>query len=347
MSYNHAPAMSGVDLQSLCDWMDAQGFEPGSIFNVVPLSGGTQNVIAKFDKGRSTFVIRKPTSPLGSKAMMREARVLKALRGSAVPVPEFIAACDDDEVLGAAFYLMAPIDGYNLTDGMPPEQQADPALRRQMGFALVEGIAALSKIDFRAVGLGDFGKIDNFLERQSGRWMKQLEGYREFPGWPGPENIPGVGRIADWIAENVPSDFQPGIIHGDYHFANVMFQPHGGKLAAIIDWELTTVGDPLLDLGLLLATWPESDGTDGNFDIQPWAGFPSADELAAHYASITGRDLTCLRWFIVLACYKEGIILEGTHARAFAGKASRKVGDHLHRLTLRFFRRALALVESS
>lgn len=347
MSSSRAPSVSSLDLPSLCEWMDAQGLESGPITNVIPLSGGTQNVIARFSKGSRDFVIRKPTSPRGSKAMMREARVLKALRGSDVPAPEFIAACEDDEILGAAFYLMAPIDGYNLTDGMPAEQRDDPALRREMGFSLVEGAAALSKVDFRAVGLGDFGKLENYLGRQSSRWMKQLEGYREYSGWPGLEGLPGVTRIADWIAANVPADFQPGIIHGDYHFANVMFQPHGGKLAAIIDWELTTIGDPLQDLGLVLATWPDSEGRGGTFDIEPWSGFPTSEELAAHYAEITGRDLSCLRWFVVLACYKEGIILEGTYARAFGGKASREVGDYLHGLTVRFFNRALELIEAS
>lgn len=347
MSTLRAPSMSSLDLDALGSWMDQQGFARGPIEDVVALSGGTQNIIAKFAKGGTAYVIRMPTSPAGSRAMLREARVLKALRGTDVPAPEFIAACADDDVLGAAFYLMAPIEGYNLTDGMPQPQRDNPAWRREMGLSLIDGAAALGRVDFRAVGLGDFGKLDNYLGRQSARWRSQLEGYREYAGWPGPDGLPGLSMIAEWLDANVPSDFQPGIIHGDYHFANVMFRPQGGKLAAIIDWELTTIGDPLQDLGLVLATWPDPDGSNGTFDIRPWSGFPTGAELVDRYAGQTGRDLSALRWYVVLAAYKEGIILEGTHARSFAGKASTEVGAYLHGLSLRFFKRAQDLIEAA
>jgi aminoglycoside phosphotransferase (APT) family kinase protein len=179
------------------------------------------------------------------------------------------------------------------------------------------------------------------------RWRAQLESYAEFAGWPGPE-IPGVERVARWLEDNRPREFRPGILHGDYHLANVMFRYDGPALAAIVDWELCTIGDPLLDLGGLLATWPPDEGpTPGSITVTPWQGFPGADELIAHYRRGTTRDLTALVWHRVLACYKLGIILEGTHARACAGKAPKATGDVLHATTLALFERALRLVAAA
>ena len=126
----------------------------------------------------------------------------------------------------------------------------------------------------------------------------------------------------------------------------MLYRFDGPELAAIVDWELTTIGDPLLDLGWLMATWPEPDGPEaGNVSVQPWAGFPTADELVERYAGQTDRDLSHMRWYGVLACYKLGIILEGTHARAAAGKAEKATGDALHNQTLGLFRRALRWID--
>jgi len=195
------------------------------------------------------------------------------------------------------------------------------------------------------VGLADFGKPDGYLERQVARWRSQLESYAEYEGYPGPQ-IPGVERVARWLEDHRPADFRPGILHGDYHLSNVMYELDGPELAAIVDWELSTIGDPLLDLGWLLATWPGEQGPEpGSIAVQPWEGFPNADELVARYAERTGRDLASVPWYGVLACYKLGIILEGTHARAFAGKAPKATGDVLHATTLALFERALRWVE--
>jgi aminoglycoside phosphotransferase (APT) family kinase protein len=339
-----------VDLERLREWMDGQGLEAGPLGAVTPLTGGTQNILLRFSRGGRDFVLRRPPHRPhmnGSETMRREARVLGALAGSDVPHSGLIAACPQEDVLGAAFYLMEPVDGFNATVGLPPLHAGDPEIRRQMGMSIADGAAALGRVDHLAVGLGDLGKPDNYLERQVARWRGQLESYREYDGWAGPGEIPGVDRVARWLEDNRPRAFSPGIIHGDYHLANVMYRHDSGALAAIVDWELTTIGDPLLDLGWLLATWPDADGvrTTGSVGIQPWDGFPTADELVTRYAEGSSRDLSAIDWYAVLACYKLGIILEGTNARAAAGKAPRATGDMLHASTIGLFRRALGWID--
>ena len=304
--------------------------------------GGQSNPTYRIDAASGAYVLRrKPPGKLlpSAHAVDREFRVLQALHGSAVPVARPLHLCMDDAVVGTAFYLMEPIDGYNATTSLPAPFASSPEMRRQMGLSLVDGIAALGAQDYIALGLEGFGKVDNYLERQVGRWKAQLESYAEIPEWDGRKDIPGVARVGDWLDANRAQSFRPGIIHGDYHLANVMFRFDEPRLAAIVDWELTTIGDPLLDLGWLLATWPEGD--TGTVSVTPWEGFPSADELVAHYAAQTTRDLSGLHWYSVLACYKLGIILEGTYARACAGKAPKETGDRLHASTIGLFERAL------
>lgn len=337
--------MEGIDLAALERWMDGQGVGEGPIADARLLSGGTQNILMHFRRGDEAFVLRRPP-PVpranSNDTMRREARVLAALEGTAVPHPRLIAACADENVLGVAFYLMAPVDGFNATQGLPALHAGDAAARHRIGLSMVEAIAALGAIDYRAVGLEGFGKPDKYLERQVGRWKAQLESYAEFAGWPGPGAIPGVDRVAAWLDAHRPAQFVPGIIHGDFHLANVMIRPDSGDLAAVVDWELSTIGDPLLDLGWLLATWPEDDvRRPTDVAITPWEGFATQGELVAHYGATSGRDLTDIDWYVVLACYKLGIILEGTHARASAGKAPKATGDQLHAHTVDLFDRAL------
>ena len=337
-----------VDLDRLAAWMEARGLGAGPIEEPERPPGGTQNLLLKFRRGDRWFMLRRP--PLhprmnGSETMRREARVLGALADTDVPHPRLIAACPEEDVLGAAFYLMEPIDGFNPTVGLPPLHAGSPAIRREMGFALVDGVAALGRVDHVAAGLSDLGRADGFLERQVGRWKKQLAGYAEYEGWAGPGEIEGVETVAAWLEAHRPTDFQPGLIHGDYHLANVLYRYDGPRLAAIVDWELTTVGDPLLDMGWILATWPlENRPATANLSVTPWDGFPTAPELIDRYAGQTTRNMAAITWYAVLACYKLGIILEGTHARAAAGKAETATGDALHAHTLSLFQRAMGWI---
>lgn len=336
-----------VNLGHLAEWMDGKGLGNGPITGAHLLAGGTQNILLQFERAHRTYVLRRPPPHKranSDKTMRREATMLAALAGSDVPHPGLIAAEPETDVLGAAFYLMEPVDGFNATTDTPTSHES-PDVRNEMGLSMVDGIVALGALDHVAVGLADFGKVDGYLERQVGRWRSQLDSYSQLDGYPGPD-IPGVDHVGDWIDANRPASFTPGIIHGDYHLANVMFRYDSGQLAAIVDWELTTVGDPLIDLGWLLATWPV-EGRAGGVGSPLSDGLPSSAELVAHYDAHGGRDVSAINWYATLACYKLGIILEGTHARAFAGKAPKEVGDQLHATTLGLFERAHEFIAAS
>jgi aminoglycoside phosphotransferase (APT) family kinase protein len=333
---------AGVDLDRLAGWMDDAGLPGGPILAVERLGGGTQNILLRFERGGRRYVLRRP--PLhkrdnSDETMRREARVLAALAGSDVPHPRLLAACGDTEVLGAAFYLMEPVDGANPTVALPRRYVEDRAWRWQLGLAMADGAAAVGAVDHVAAGLADLGRPEGYLERQVSRWQRQLESYADLPGYAG-SGLPGVDRIATWLERNRPSSWQPGLLHGDYHFANVLCSPVRPGLAAIVDWELTTVGDPLVDLGWLLATWPDDHAGPRAVQVRPWDGFPAPADLVARYAERSERDLSAVAWYEVLACYKLGIILEGTNARAAAGLADPAVGEQLHAQALALFAHA-------
>ncbi|HET6793433.1 MAG TPA: phosphotransferase family protein, partial [Acidimicrobiales bacterium] len=330
----------GVDLEALSGWMDDQGLPAGALEDVERLGGGTQNVLLRFRRGGEVYVFRGPPPHKrgnSDETMRREARVLAALRGTDVPHPELIAACPDEAVIGAAFYLMTPIDGVNPTVGLPDPYVADRGWRWQLGLAMADGAASVGAVDHVAAGLSDLGRAEGYLERQVARWRAQLDSYSSLPGYPGPD-IPHVEEVGEWLDANRPPAYAPGLIHGDYHLANVLVATDRPGLAAIVDWELTTIGDPLLDLGWLLATWPDPDEPmAGSVGVQPWDGFPAAEDLVDRYSERTTRDLGAVHWYEVLACYKLGLILEGTHARAFAGQAPKEIGDRLHASTVGLF----------
>lgn len=334
---------AAIDWKALAAWMDVRGLGVGPIEHATPLAGGTQNIIFRFSRAGRDYVLRRPPAhprPESNETMRREARVLTALAGSEVPHPALIAACDDEAVLGAAFYLMDPVDGFNPVGDLPQPHAGSPAMRHRMGLAMVEALAALGSIDPVAAGLEGFGKPQGYLERQVARWMAQLRGYEALAGWPGAAALGDVGGIADWLEANRPKGGAPGILHGDFHLANVMFRRDSGELAAVVDWELATIGDPLVDLGWLLATWPEPADEEATVRVVPWEGFPAATELVARYAARSSRDLSAIGWYAVFACWKLAILLEGTHARAHAGKAPMDTGQKLHRRARHLIARA-------
>lgn len=339
-----------VDLARLRKWMDTQALGRDAIEAPRLLTGGTQNVLLRFERAGRAYVLRRPPRhprPESHATILREARVLQALASTEVPHPGLVALCDDPDVLGTVFFLMDAVDGFNAgTEGLPKLHASRSEIRHRMGLAMVDAIAALGSLDSMALGLQDIGRPEGFLQRQVRRWRNQLDSYASFAGWPGAQDLPAVDPIACWLEAERPTEAIPGLLHGDFHLSNVMFRHDGGDLAAVVDWEMATVGDPLLDLGWLLATWPRPDGAHHlKNNIAPWQGFPVAEELIERYAQRSPRDLSAIRWYAVLACYKLSIVLEGTHARAAAGLAPVATGDRLHQAARGLLLRATEWIE--
>jgi len=336
-----------VEPSALLHWMDARMLGSGPIENARVLGGGTQNILLRFDRGGDAYLLRRPPlhkRPESDEVMRREMRVLAALAGTSVPHPDLVAGESDTGPLGAAFYLMRPVEGFNPSIALPEPHASRPEWRRRMGEALVDGLVALAGIDPDAKGVADFGRSEGWLERQVPRWRRQLDDYAAQQGWTGITALPPVDPICAWLEANRPAAFRPGLLHGDYHLANVLYRPNAPELAAIVDWELASIGDPLLDLGWLTATWP-----DGAFAaivaVTPWDGFPTVAELVDRYCAATGRSEADARWFGVLACFKLAVLLEGTHARACAGLAPKATGDRLHTQAIALLDRALHRIQ--
>jgi aminoglycoside phosphotransferase (APT) family kinase protein len=326
--------VAGIDIGALQAWMDSCDADlgDGPVTGVRLITGGTQNIVAEVTRGPRRMVVRRPPLHLrehSNATMVREARVLSALADTDVPHPRLLAACADPEVLGAAFYVMAYVDGFNPTVEMPELHRSNPDVQRRMGRSVVDAAAALGTVDHIAAGLGDLADVEGWTGRQVSRWRRQLESYSGVAGYEGPD-LGEVEAVAEWLDRHQPTEWRPGIVHGDFHFANVLVDRRGPDVVAVVDWELATLGDPLLDLGNLLATWPLASGRS-SVTVEA-SHLPGADEVVARYAARSGRAVRDVRWYQILACYRLSIILEGTHARACAGKAPADVGRRLHRL---------------
>ncbi|MET0363761.1 MAG: phosphotransferase family protein [Sphingobium sp.] len=323
-----------INWSRLNDWIAAQDL-PGSgpITGASKLSGGLQNAIFLIERGAEQMVLRRPSkrvTPKSNETMLREARILRALEGSAVPHPDLYAACDDESVIGACFYLMTPMEGFAKSGPLPGPYATDATWRAAMGQELVKAAVALGGLDYGAVGLIDLGKPDDWHARQVERWRSQLEGYAATPGYD-PNDLPHFATIGRWLSDNVPTDRRIGIVHGDYQFPNVMFSLKAPTISGVLDWELASLGDPLLDLGWVLSSWWEEGDPDGKGPmVQPWDGFLSRAELIDLYGALSGRDMSAMPWFFALACYKLACLLEGTTAAWKAGKVPDKVGESVH-----------------
>lgn len=291
-------------------------------------------------------MLRRPPlvqRPGNDRLILRECRLLRALAESAVPHPSLVGVCSDESVVGSVFYVMDAIDGFNPTVTMPKRAKADPAMRYRMGLELTDALSAIASIDVAAVGLADFGKPKGFLERQVGRWASDLDSYARFEAWTGHRELGSVSAVGQWLEAHCPTDSRVGIIHGDYHIGNLIYD-EDGALKAVVDWEMATLGDPLVDLGRLLISWPQGDRQPFTMRVDPLDGFPDRATMAARYAERSGRDLSALAWFEVLACYKLGIIFEGSYARAQSGQADLATGERLHASAVALLALARAIV---
>jgi aminoglycoside phosphotransferase (APT) family kinase protein len=334
-----------VDLDVLGRWMDSVGLPEGEIEDMERLRGGSQNVLLRFSRGGRAYVLRRGPRSLranSNRVIAREIEVLTALDATDVPHPRVVAGCTDEQLLGGAvFYLMEPVAGFNPVVELPSAHAASPDLRHAMGIAAADALARLGAVDHEAVGLGGFGNPDGYLERQVPRWIEHLESYCRLAGYERPR-LAGVDEVAEWLDRNRPASWQPGILHGDYHLGNLLYEDDGPGVAAIVDWEMCTLGDPLLDLGLLAAAWPRP-GEPGPLSgaLGCAGGLPGVEELIAAYGRQSTRDLGAIDWYVVLAGFKTGIVVEGTYARACAGLVPMELGESLHAIATDLIARAL------
>jgi aminoglycoside phosphotransferase (APT) family kinase protein len=308
-----------IDTERLAGWLDGTDLPGrGEPIETDFVAGGSQNEIYEIRRGALHGALRIPptTAPESrDEGILREWRIIEALEGTDVPHTAALAACRDKSVLGRAFYLMGFVDGWSpmSTPGRWPEPfDADLDARAGLAYQLIEGIALLSRVDWQAKGLADLGRPEGFHDRQVDRWTAFLERIKG-------RELPGFDVAAAWLRAHRPIDFVPGLMHGDYQFANVMFA-HGApaRLAAIVDWEMGTVGDPKLDLGWVVQSWPD-DTADPSLSGAGYAdmyGMPSRDQIVQHYAQISGRQVDDIDYYVILAKWKLGVVLEQGYQRA-------------------------------
>jgi aminoglycoside phosphotransferase (APT) family kinase protein len=318
----------GVDLESLRGYFaDYVAGADGRTLSAELIAGGRSNLTYGITDGEHEWVLRRP--PLGhvlptAHDMAREYKVITALVDTDVPVPRTYALCEDNDVNGAPFYVMERVHGRVLRTGeelasLTPDEAA--ACSRE----LVDVLARIHRVDYEAVGLADFGHPDGFMERQLRRWGQQWERSKA-------EDLPAVDEVARRLRNALPESGPPTIVHGDYRLDNTMLaNEDAGRVAAVLDWEMSTLGDPLADVGLFLLYWGQSEAqiiaTGQAIDEQ--AGFASRDEVVELYAKETGRDVDNLDFYVVFAFYKLAIIVEGIAARYRMGKTLGEGFEHM------------------
>jgi aminoglycoside phosphotransferase (APT) family kinase protein len=304
-------------LDPLAEFLDANGLGSGEL-HVEPVGDGHSNVTYAItrDDGTEVIVRRPPRGPLPPSAhdVLREARVLSALYGKA-RVPK-VFAVSDGGVIGCPFYVMERVQGHVITTAIPSELDTVED-RRRMGEELVDALVEVHAIDWQAAGLEGFGKPTGYLERQLKRFLGLWEHNRT-------REIPAVETVAEWLKANFPDSGPSTVVHGDYRLGNTMFAPDApARLCAIFDWEMSTIGDPLADLGYMCTLWVDRDDPSlGMFElggITREDGFPLRAELVARYEERSGRSMTDIRWYQTLALWKSIVFMEGNYKRAVAG----------------------------
>ncbi|WP_370422782.1 phosphotransferase family protein [Streptomyces sp. QH1-20] len=305
----------GLDLERLRAYLERE--RPGLVrgpLGAELVEGGRSNLTYAVTDGTGRWVVRRP--PLGhvlatAHDMRREHRVISALRDTAVPVPEAILLCEDEDVLGAPFYVMEFVTG---TPYRTAEQLAalGPARTREVVLGLADTLVDLHAVDPDAVGLGDFGRPEGFLERQLRRWGKQLEASRN-------RELAGIDELREALGTALPQSPAPTVVHGDYRLDNVLIGADG-TVEAVLDWEMSTLGDPLTDLGLLMM-YSEQRPVPGSpiATTRDAPGHPEPAEIVERYAARSGRDVSALPWYTAFAYFKLAVILEGIHYRYTLG----------------------------
>ncbi|MFI0089171.1 phosphotransferase family protein [Streptomyces bobili] len=325
MTPDHPP---GLDLDRLRALLDRE--RPGLVDG--PLSGrliegGRSNLTYAVTDGGSRWVVRRP--PLGhvlatAHDMRREHRVIDALYPTSVPVPRPVLLCEDDEVLGAPFYVMEFVEGtpYRTADQLGP---LGPERTRGAVLSLVDTLVELHAVDPAAVGLADFGRPEGFLDRQLRRWGKQLDASRS-------RDLAGIDELHAALGRSLPSSPAPAVVHGDYRLDNVLIG-EDDTIRAILDWEMSTLGDPLTDLGLLVMYSVPLEVPESPVSTTASApGHPTPAELIERYAARSGRDVSAVSWYTAFAWFKLAVILEGIHYRYTLGQTVGRGFDRIGEL---------------
>ncbi|WP_046503065.1 phosphotransferase family protein [Streptomyces odonnellii] len=304
------------------------------------IEGGRSNLTYTVSDGTRRWVVRRP--PLGhvlatAHDMRREYRVIEALHPTAVPVPEPLLLCEDESVLGAPFYLMEQVAGtaYRTAEQLAP---LGPARTRAALLALVDTLVELHAVDPEAVGLGDFGRPEGFLDRQLRRWAKQLDASRG-------RELAGIGELHAALGRVLPVSPPPTVVHGDYRLDNVLLG-EDDRINAVLDWEMSTLGDPLTDLGLLVMYSEPLEVADSPVSTTAGAaGHPTPGELIERYAERSGRDTSAIAWYTAFAWFKLAVILEGIHYRYTLGRTVGPGFDRIGALVPVFIQHGLTTLQ--
>jgi aminoglycoside phosphotransferase (APT) family kinase protein len=326
----------GIDAERVQAWFEAtvHGVEPPLSYRRV--SGGRSNITYEVaDAAGNRWALRRP--PLGKRLasahdMAREHRIIAALQGSGVPVPPAIGLCEDESVIGDPFYVMGWVDGPILRSIDQAAEFPDSADRHAIGERVVDTLVAIHAVEPGSAGLGDLAKKDDYVARQLHRWHGQWRKQHT-------RDLPLVDDVHERLAARIPDQGPAAIVHGDYRLDNMILTP-AGEVAAVVDWELCTLGDPLADVGLLLVYWGE-EGDELIPLMRPATmapGFPTREQVKRRYAERSGRDLSEIDYFVALGLWKLAIILEGVYARYAAGqygKAEDSGADQFARTVVR------------
>jgi aminoglycoside phosphotransferase (APT) family kinase protein len=313
-----AKAPEGIDRSGVEGWFAEHVSGAELPLSFERISGGHSNLTyGVTDAAGRRWALRRP--PLGKRLgsahdMGREHKVVSALGSTEVPVAPVAGLCEDESVNGAPFYVMEFVEGPILRGLAEADAFPDEADRRSIGMRVADTLVAIHAVDPDAVGLGDLGRKEDYVARQLHRWQGQWEKSKT-------RELAAIDKVHDRLAARIPEQGPATIVHGDYRLDNMILTPEG-EVAAVVDWELCTLGDPLADVGLLIVYWPDS-GDDTIALGQPAnlaPGFPTRDELRARYSERSGRDLSDLDFFIALGYWKLAIILEGVYARYAAGQ---------------------------
>lgn len=307
-----------LDAVRLANWMECSVNDYAGPLEVLRFAGGQSNPTYQLRTPRKRYVLRrKPPGRLlaSAHAVDREFRVMHALKQAGFPVPHTHGLCEDESVLGSAFYVMDMIDGRILWDGRLPD--CTPAERRAIYEVEIDTLAALHRIDPQAIGLGDYGRPGNYFARQVARWTKQ---YSESDG----PRDDAMDRLIEWLPSRLPADRPARIVHGDYRLDNMILHPTEARVLAVLDWELSTLGDPIADLTYLLMHWVaprhERNSLAG---LDPASGIPTLEEMLDRYLAATGDTLGApLEWYLAYNLFRFAAILHGVAARGRAGNAN-------------------------